>query len=190
MTYHPTVDKIKKLLDDNHIDYETFEHKEVRTSEEAAKVRHGYSIEQGAKALILKAKRNSVGEGIVPSRNDSTSETLRGGIKPLPTKTNEYVMIVLLANLRLDNDKVRSVLGVKEMRFATPEEVSQVTSGVLVGGVPPFGNIFGLEVYVDPKLFENERIVFNAGDRCFSIAIKSEDYRRLVPHQETDVAAK
>ena len=55
-----------------------------------------------------------------------------------------------------------------------------MTKGVLPGGVPPFGNLFDLEVIVDPKLLENEKIIFNAGDRCFSIAMKSKDYTTLI----------
>ena len=33
---------------------------------------------------------------------------------------------------------------------------------------------------VDPELFKNEKIVFNAGDRRFSIAMKSSDYRSII----------
>jgi Ala-tRNA(Pro) deacylase len=47
------------------------------------------------------------------------------------------------------------------------------------GGVPPFGNLFDLGVIADQELFGNEKIVFNAGDRRFSVAMKSEDYRQL-----------
>lgn len=46
--------------------------------------------------------------------------------------------------------------------------------------MPPFGSLFGLTVYADPSLFENDKLVFNAGDRRFSAAIKAEDYRTLV----------
>ena len=54
-----------------------------------------------------------------------------------------------------------------------------MTDGVQPGGVPPFGNLFELPVYAVPELFDVERIVFNAGDRRFSLAMRSSDYRRL-----------
>lgn len=156
MTYHSTVEKIKNLLTENSIDYETFEHEPVRTSEEAAKIRPGYSLDQGAKALVVKS----------------------GG---------DFRMFVMPANLRMSSSKVKKNLGIKEVRFATPEEVSEITNGVQVGGIPPFGNLFNIPVIVDPKLFLNERIVFNAGDRSFSIGMSSKDYRKVVNFQEIDI---
>lgn len=156
MTYHQTVQKIKSLLEENHIEFETFEHKPVRTSEEAAEIRPGYTLEHGAKALIVKTKHG-------------------------------FLMLVMPAHLRMSGNKVKKHLAVKEVRFATPEEVGEVTRGVQVGGVPPFGNLFNIPVVVDPKLFLNERIVFNAGDRSYSIALSSSDYRKVVPFSEIDI---
>lgn len=154
MNYHHTVGKILELLKQNNCWHETFEHAAVRTSEEAAAIRTGYGLSQGVKAMIIKVK-NTGGGG-------------------------KFVMLALPGNLRFDNQKVKQALNAKEIRFATETEISEITGGVKVGGVPPFGNLFGLEVLADPKLFENEKIIFNAGDRRFSIGMKSVDYRQLV----------
>lgn len=153
MNYHPLTEKIKSLLLENNYWFEDFEHEAVRTSEEAAKVRTGYSLKQGAKALIVRIKIN--GE-------------------------KRYVMLVVPGDVKFDKKKVQEVLHAKDMRFATEEEVSQITEGVKVGGVPPFGNLFGLNVIADTSLFDNEKIIFNAGDRRYSIAMKSEDYKNLI----------
>jgi len=40
---------------------------------------------------------------------------------------------------------------------------------------------------VDPKLFQNEKIIFNAGDRRFSVAMKSEDYKKIVNPQIVEI---
>lgn len=154
MEYHPTVNKIISLLKDNNYWFETFEHEPVRTSEEASKIRTGYNLRQGAKAIIIKAY--FIG-------------TL-----------DKFVMLVIPGDLRFDSQKVKQSLKAKNLRFATEEEVIQITGGVQPGGVPPFGNLFDLEVYADKSLFENEKIIFNAGDRRFSIAIKSADFKKLV----------
>lgn len=154
MDYHPVVNKIKDLLTKNNLWFDTFEHEPVKTSEEAAKIRPGYSLKQGAKAMIIRVKNNE--------------------------SDKKFVMLVLPGDLRFDNDKVKGILQVKDIRFATPEEINNITGGVQIGGVPPFGNLFDIEVVADPKLFENERIVFNAGDRRFSIAMKSVDYKTSV----------
>lgn len=157
MEYHEVVSKILELLQNNNCWHETFQHEPVRTSEEAAKTRPGYTLHQGAKAMIVRIKN------------------------PQP----KFVMLVLPADLRFDNAKVKSFLGAKDLRFASEQEIGELTGGVQPGAVPPFGNLFGLEIVADPALFENEKIVFNAGDRCFSVAMKSEDYKRLANAQIT-----
>lgn len=153
MINHPVAKKIVELLQSNNYWFETFEHEEVRTSEEAAKVRTGYVLNQGAKAIILRIKQN--GE-------------------------KKFVMLVLSGKDRFDKEKVMNQLQTKDIRFATEEEVVKITNGVLPGGIPPFGNLFSLPVYVDSKLLINEKIIFNAGDRGFSVAMKSKDYVNLV----------
>jgi prolyl-tRNA editing enzyme YbaK/EbsC (Cys-tRNA(Pro) deacylase) len=142
------------LLKANNCWIETFEHEPVRTSEEASRTRPGYTLHQGAKAMIVRVKR---------SESDK-----------------RFAMLVFPADMRFDNATVKALYGAKDIRFATEQEIAHLTSGVQAGAVPPFGNLFNLEVIADPVLFENEKIVFNAGDRCFSLAMKSEDYRNLV----------
>ena len=161
MSYHPVVDRILGLLKENNCWFETFEHDEVRTSEEASKTRPGYTLHQGAKAMIVRVKK---------SESDK-----------------HFVMLVFPADLRFDNAKVKALFRAKDIRFANEHEISELTSGVKPGAVPPFGNLFNLELVADPTLFENEKIVFNAGDRCFSLAMKSEDYKRLVNPQTSSV---
>ncbi len=92
----------------------------------------------------------------------------------------KYVMFVLPGDRRFNSKIAKSVVGVKEIRFATEDEVRDITSGVLPGGVPPLGGLFGLDVYADRTLLSHEKIIFNAGDRRFSIALKSTDYLTLV----------
>lgn len=150
MEYHPVVQKIKDLLESRQIKYDLFEHTPVRTSEEASKIRPGYTLRQGAKALIVKLY-------------------LRGGAE-------KFVMLVVPGDARFDGKKVKKLFDAKDLRFATEQEVSKVTGGVLVGGVPPFGSLFGLETYIDPSVEQNDRIVFNAGDRRVSVAVATSDY--------------
>ena len=161
MTFHPSVACILDLLKSNDAWFETFEHEPVRTSEEAARTRPGYSLHQGAKAIVIRIKR---------SESDK-----------------RFVMLVFPADLRFDNAKVKALFGAKDVRFASEDEVAHLTNGVQPGAVPPFGNLFGLHVVADPSVFENEKIVFNAGDRCFSVAMKSADYRAIVVPQVSDI---
>ena len=90
----------------------------------------------------------------------------------------------------MQSKKVKDYYKAKDIRFATEQEVLDLTNGVQIGAVPPFGNRFNLEVLVDPKLLKNEKIVFNAGDRSFSIAMKSEDYKKLVNPKIVDITSQ
>ena len=154
MPYHKTVSDILNLLKQKGCWLETFEHEPVVTSEEAAKLRHGYSLSQGAKAIIVKIK-NSDGE-------------------------NEFVMLVLPGDKKFSGLKVKKLLKAKELRFATADEISKLTGGIQIGGIPPFGNLFEIRVFVETTLLENEKIIFNAGDRSFSVAMKAKDYLEIV----------
>jgi prolyl-tRNA editing enzyme YbaK/EbsC (Cys-tRNA(Pro) deacylase) len=160
--YHPVVEIIKNLLDTHSAEFESFEHDPVRTSEEASQVRTGYTLEQGAKAIIIRGKDAD--------------------------KNQKFVMLVLSGSRRFDSKKVKRLCALSDIRFATEAEVAEVTGGVLPGGVPPFGNIFHLDIYADTALFQNERIIFNAGDRSYSIGMKSSDYLTIVKPQVADIA--
>jgi len=153
MNYNSTTLKIIDLLKEKSIFYEIYEHTPVRTSEEAARVRPDFSLKQGAKAIIVKA---------YVSKNNF-----------------DYVMLVIPGDKKFFGNKVKKFLKTKELRFATAEEVEKVTNGVLVGGVPPFGSIFGLKTYLDEGVLENESIIFNAGDRSISLSLKSRDFIKV-----------
>lgn len=161
MLFHEVTNQILELLIDNKCWYERFEHAPVRTSEEAAQLRTGYTLNQGAKSMVLQIKK-------------------RDTIK-------EFIMVVLPGDLRMDSAKIKKLLDIKEMRFATEDEILKITDGIQIGGVPPFGILFGLRVIADPKIFNNTKIIFNAGDRCVSLAMLSEDYKKLVNPTIADI---
>lgn len=87
------------------------------------------------------------------------------------------ILIVLPCSKRLDAKAFKSLFGVKDLRFASPLEVENLT-GLQIGAIPPFGNLFGMTTYIEINLGINKTIAFNAGDRCKSIIIKYEDYQR------------
>lgn len=107
-------------------------------------------------------------------------EDIRIGAKALLLKVgDEFRLFVLSASLRVDSLAVRSHFGVRKTRFATAEELRALT-GLVPGSVPPFGEpVLPFELFVDPSLFENDRMAFNAGSLTDSIFLKTEDYRRV-----------
>ncbi len=152
--YHPTVTQIVELLTNHNAWYETFEHDPVTTSEQAAKIRTGYELDQGAKALILSVKK---------SNNEKF-----------------FIQVVIPGSAKLNSKLLTQYLNVKSIRFANEEEISELTNGIQIGGIPPFGNLFKIPVYIDESLLEFDKIIFNAGDRSFSIGMKSKEYLDIV----------
>src|SRR5580698_5737408 len=107
-------------------------------------------------------------------------EELRVGGKALLLKVDEtFRLFVMSAAKKLDSGAIKQRFGSKKLRFATPEELMEL-SGLVPGSVPPFGPpILPFPLLVDPSVFENERVAFNAGSLTDSIVMAVDDYRRL-----------
>ena len=101
---------------------------------------------------------------------------LASAAKALVCKGDErFVLIVLPADRKLASKLARKELGIKSLRFASREEVEQLT-GLAPGSIPPFGSLFGLPTFCDEHLAEQPQINFNAGDHSISISMAYADY--------------
>ena len=107
-------------------------------------------------------------------------EDLKIGAKALLLKTDDqFAMFVISAANKMNSKKIKDHVGASKIRFATLEELQQITT-LVPGSVPPFGNpIFDLPLYIDISIAENEDIAFNAGSLTDSIKIKSADYLKI-----------
>lgn len=104
---------------------------------------------------------------------------LESGAKALVCKTGEeFMMLVLPASSRLNSKKVRQSLGLRELRFATREEVVRLTT-LQPGSIPPFGSLFRLTTWCDQKLQLQPNINFNAGDHSISLSMSIADYLQI-----------
>jgi Ala-tRNA(Pro) deacylase len=104
---------------------------------------------------------------------------LQSGAKALVCKGDEaFLMFVLPADRKLDSRAARRSKGWRKLRFATGEEVLQMT-GLLPGSIPPFGSMFGVPTLCDQRLGANEMINFNAGDHSISVSMRYADYLQV-----------
>ena len=119
-----------------------------------------------------------------PVRTSEEAARVRGtplerGAKALVVRAEDrYVHLVLPAHLKADNAALRTLLGTRQLRFATADELRELT-GCVPGAVPPFGNLFDLPVLIDEALTANETIAFNAGSNAVSITMRADDFVRL-----------
>jgi Ala-tRNA(Pro) deacylase len=105
--------------------------------------------------------------------------SLASGAKALVCKADDqFVLIVLPADRRLASKAVRQSAGIKNLRFASREEVQRLT-GLAPGSIPPFGSLFGLPTWCDELLAEQPQINFNAGDHAISITLAQADFVRV-----------
>lgn len=104
--------------------------------------------------------------------------SLSSGAKALICKVDQqFAMFVLPADRRLANKAVRWILKSRSLRFASREEVDELT-GLKPGSIPPFGSLFGLTTYCDERLADEAVINFNAGDHSQSIRMRYSEYQR------------
>jgi Ala-tRNA(Pro) deacylase len=90
------------------------------------------------------------------------------------------IMAVIPASRKIDLAVAMRSLDAKTVRLATEDEFIAKFPGCEIGAMPPFGNLFGLPVFVDPALEQDEYIYFNAGNHVQTVRLKYEDFARLV----------
>jgi Ala-tRNA(Pro) deacylase len=59
-----------------------------------------------------------------------------------------------------------------------------------LGAMPPFGNLFGIDAYVDRNIAKLDKIAFNAGTHTDAIAMSFADYRRLAHPRLVKIATE
>jgi Ala-tRNA(Pro) deacylase len=91
----------------------------------------------------------------------------------------KLAMVVLPASRRLDLQLLKEASGARQIDLATEEEFKNLFPDCETGAMPPFGNLYGLPVYVAQKLTEDEEIAFNAGTHSELIRMAYRDYERL-----------
>jgi Ala-tRNA(Pro) deacylase len=89
-------------------------------------------------------------------------------------------MAVLPAPHRIDLEQLRDAAGAQRVELASEEEFSSRFPDCEIGAMPPFGNLYGLPVYVTESLTQDEDIVFNAGTHVDAIRMRYADFARLV----------
>jgi Ala-tRNA(Pro) deacylase len=91
----------------------------------------------------------------------------------------DMAMLVVPAPYRLDFPKVRAMLGAKKISLAAEEDFSELFPDCETGAMPPFGNLYGVPVYADEALAEEQDIVFRVGTHQDSFKIAYAGFARL-----------
>lgn len=92
----------------------------------------------------------------------------------------EIAMLVLPAPHHVNPGKAAEALGVREVHLADEEQFEDTFPDCEVGAMPPFGNLYGVPVYADVSLAEDETIFFRAGTHTDTMSVRYADFQRLV----------
>ena len=92
----------------------------------------------------------------------------------------KMAMAVLPASDKVDFDLLKAAIANENIRLAYEQEFMDKFPDCEVGAMPPFGNLYGMEIYVAKDLTEDEEIAFNACSHSELIRMQYKDFERLV----------
>lgn len=151
MESHSAEDQVRNALQNLNIDYEIFEIDSTFSDTVQFCEKYQIAPEQTCNTIVIGSKR----------------------------EPKQYVVCVVLAHTKLDvNKRVRGLMGVPKVSFATAEEMHSLT-GMAVGGVTPLALPPDLTLYVDARIMECDWIVLGGGGRSIKVKISPQVFTKL-----------
>jgi Ala-tRNA(Pro) deacylase len=141
---------LKEFLENHHVKYSSITHSQGFTAQEVAASAH-VSGKQLAKIVIVKIGNNS----------------------------NKLAMVVLPANAHVNFTALKDMVGVS-VDLAKEADFKGKFPECELGAMPPFGNLFGMQVYASNQLGKLDQMVFSAGTHSELIRLAYQDFERLV----------
>jgi Ala-tRNA(Pro) deacylase len=88
-------------------------------------------------------------------------------------------MAVVPADARVDLARLREQTDAGSAVLATEDEFGERFPECELGAMPPFGNLYGMPLYMDRRLADDDAVCFNAGSHTDLIRMRTEDFERL-----------
>lgn len=95
------------------------------------------------------------------------------------TPDEEAIMAVLPASFHVNASRLEKLVGESPLKLAEESAFAGMYPNCEPGAMPPLGNIYGQRVFVDERLAEDEKIVFNAGNHTEAVRMTYADFARL-----------
>ncbi len=92
----------------------------------------------------------------------------------------KMAMVILPASRQLDFECLREITDTRDVELAGEKEFAGLFPECEIGAMPPFGNLYGMDVYVSEELEGDDEIAFNAGAHNELLRLSYEDYKKLV----------
>ena len=104
------------------------------------------------------------------------------------TLDGQMAMAVLPASRKVGFDLLGQATGAESVQLASEQAFRDMFPGCEVGAMPPFGNLYGMDVYASKLLAEDEEIAFNAGSHTELIRLAYKDFEQLAKPKVTRIA--
>jgi Ala-tRNA(Pro) deacylase len=143
--------------------------------------------EQKVKYVIMKHSPAYTAQEIASSAHIKGKELAKTVIVKID---GAMAMAVLPASFRVDMDALKKATGAKKIELAPEKEFKDLFPECETGAMPPFGNLYDMDVYVASSLAEDENIAFNAGSHTELIQLPYADFERLVGHKVVQFSRK
>ncbi|MCZ6718980.1 MAG: YbaK/EbsC family protein [Gammaproteobacteria bacterium] len=101
----------------------------------------------------------------------------------------KLAMAVLPASFRVDLNRLKDAAGVGVVEIANEQDFKNLFPECELGAMPPFGNLYDMDVYVAQSLAEDEEIAFNAGSHTELIKLAYKDFEKLVAPKVVEFAS-
>ena len=92
----------------------------------------------------------------------------------------KMAMAVLPASFKIDFNLLKKSIGADSIQLASEQEFEYLFPKCDVGAMPPFGNLYDMDVFVAESLTEDEEIAFNSGSHSEIMKVAYKDFERLV----------
>jgi len=99
-------------------------------------------------------------------------------------------MAVVSASQHVDLNLLKHAAGAQQVVLASEDEFKTVFPDCETGAMPPFGNLYGMRVFVDESLKKDKEIAFNAGSHRELVRLAWDDFVRLVQPRIIHLAAE
>ena len=113
--------------------------------------KYGYTLEQCGNTILVASKR----------------------------EPKQFAACVVRGSDRLDvNRTVRRLMSVSRVSFAS-EELTKAVTGMMLGGVTPFGLPEDVPLYVDERLMSIEKVILGSGSRSSKIRVSPAVFGKI-----------
>jgi len=102
----------------------------------------------------------------------------------------KMAMAVVPASHKVSLDRLGGVVGAKKVGLASEQDFKDRFPDCEIGAMPPFGNLYDMDVCVSETLAEDSEIAFNAGSHTELVKLSYKDFERLVHPKVARISLK